>query len=172
MIEEFAEKVVKAQMRKPFMFLILFAVITALLVPGIFRLVSHVEPSLEKVLPETIDEIETMNDMRAQFGADMMYLLVFARSPVEDVREPDLLKYVDILSQELRTRETILEVTNAADLVKLQNNGIIPESLPETRELLSKSPMSSNYLDDDYSFTVIRIRTDTGASASVIRQTV
>lgn len=171
-MEMIADKIVKQQIRRPGIFLIVFGVITMLLIPGIFNLLGNVEPSLEKVLPQDIEEVKVMNDMRAQFGADMMYLIVYAGPPVFDSREPAMLKYIDVLSHKIGTRENVLEVSNAADIVKSINGGVIPDSLHETKEILSRSPMTSQYFNDDNSFSVIRIRTDTGASASTIKAVV
>ncbi len=68
MIEKIADKITAAQLKSPKMFIAVFIIITLLLVPGIFKLVDNVEPSLEKVLPQDIEEVKTMNDMREQFG--------------------------------------------------------------------------------------------------------
>lgn len=172
MIEDTAERIVGLQTKYPKMFIFAFMVATLALMPGILGLLDNVEPSLEKVLPQDIAEVRTMNDMRSEFGADMMYLIVYAESPVNDVREPEMLMYIHILSERLRGRENILEVTNLADLVKQGNGNVIPESLLETRQILKRNIMSSQYVNDDYSFSVIRIRSDTGASAKTITEVV
>ncbi len=170
MMEEIAEKIVKAQSKKPYMFIIVFAVITLLLMPGIFNLVNNVEPSLEKVLPPNIQELETMNDMRTQFGADMVYLLVHAESPVNDVRNPDLIKYLDTLSQRVETIDYVRDVSSLSDIVNSNNDHIIPDSLPKVKHILSKDPRTEDYLNPDRSLTIVRITSDTGASASVIKE--
>ena len=72
MLEEFAEKIVKLQVKYPQAVLLVILSITLLLIPGILKV--KIEPSLEKVLPEDLPVIKTMNDMRTQFGADMVYL--------------------------------------------------------------------------------------------------
>ena len=172
MIEELAERIVKMQLKMPMAFIIVAAIITIALVPGIFKLVGNVEPSLEKVLPQDVEEVKTMNDMRTQFGADMMYLVVKTESPVNDIREPLLLKYIDILSEKLRTQEHILEINNIADIVKEENRGIIPESLIEVKEILRLNPITPRYVNDDYSITIIEIRSDTGNAAEIIKEVV
>jgi len=171
-MDRIAAKLVGQQIKRPSWFLAVFVVITLALIPGILLLVNNVEPSLEKVLPSDIEQVQTMNDMRAQFGADMMYLLVYAEPPVYDVREPRMLDYIDILSQRLRTRGTILEVTNMADLARQENSGILPESYNGAKEALAASMFTSQYANEDYTFSVIRIRTDTGASAQRISEVV
>ncbi len=171
-LESIAEWIVNKQIKNPVVFLMIFAAITIFLAPGILNLVDNVEPSLEKVLPQNIEEVKTMNDMRSEFGADMMYLLVHAKSPVYDVRNPELLKYVDALSEKIRTRESVIEVNNLADLVKDANNGVIPDSIDEVKDNLRLNPFTPQYVNPDYSIQIIQIRTDTGSSAELIRKIV
>jgi len=172
MIEEIAERIVKAQTRKPMYFVLGFVLLTAMIVPGIFSLVSHVEPSLEKVLPTDIEEVRTMNYMRSQFGADMMYLVVYAEGPVFDVRDPRVLDFIDVLSARIRSRDYIVDVNNLADVVKDMNGGIIGDSAIEVKEIIRKTPQAQGFVNNDYSITIIRVKSDTGASATTIRQVV
>ncbi len=172
MLDEFAEKITKAQTKKPLAFIAVFIIISLMLAPGITRLVGNVEPSLEKVLPQDIIEIKTMNNMRTMFSADMTYIIIHAEHPVDDVRDPKLLKYLDAVEQKLRTRDYIFEVTSIADLIKEQNNNVIPESIYETKKLLRQNPMTPLFTDHSYSFAVVSIRTDTGASAKAINSVI
>lgn len=169
-LEMIAEKIVKAQITKPGIFLLVLGLITILLIPGIFNLIGNVEPSLEKVLPQDIKEIETMNNMRAQFGADMMYLLVYTEAPVLDVRDPKVLIYLDLLSEKLRTNNYIMSVHSIADLAKV--NGEIPNSYEVLKEELRKNPETLTLTNDHYSFTVIQIKSDTGANAEIIKEVI
>jgi len=172
MIEKIAEKIVKLQIKKPSLFLSIFGIIALILIPGIFNLVNNVEPSLEKVLPQDIDEIKSMNNMRAQFGADMMYLIVYVDDYVADVREPMLITYIDILSNKIRTREYIEEVSNLADIVKDNNEDVIPDSITSIKQLTNNDYRLGEFVNSDYSFTIIRIKSDTGSSAKIIKQVV
>ncbi len=170
--ESISEKIVSAQTRSPKSFLIIFAIITLLLIPGIFNLVGNVEPSLEKVLPSDIEEVKTMNDMRSQFSADMMYVIVYADTPVYDVRNPEFVKYVDLLSSKFEDREYIVQVSDIADIVKQSNNQVIPNTKQEIQNLLNLNPMTFQFVNSDYSFSVIRIKSDTGANAQTISKVV
>ena len=171
MIEKIAETLVKHQMKHPLKYILAFVLLTLLLIPGIFNLVSNVEPSLEKVLPSDVQEVKTMNNMRSQFGADMVYVLVHAENPVTDVRDPAVLKYLSALSGKLKTRENILEVHTLADLIQ-DDLGYIPDSIHETKELLKINPMTPQYANHDYSLAVVQIRSDTGSSAELIKKVI
>jgi uncharacterized protein len=172
MIEEIAEKIVKSQVKSPFTYIIIFIILGLIIAPGILKLIDNVEPSLEKVLPADIQEVKTMNNMRTQFGADMMYLLVYPQSPIEDIREPEFIKYQNLLVQKIKTREHIEDVNSLTDIVQSKNNGIIPDSLNEIKSLIKNDPMVYQFTNQDYSFSVVRIRSDTGSNANIIKQVV
>ena len=170
MIEKLADMITDVQIKSPMKVISAFMLITLLLLPGIFNLIGNVEASLEKVLPSDVDEVKIMNNMRSQFGADMMYIVLYSESPLYDVRNPKMLLYIDLIAQKLRTRDYIISVDTLADLVK--SNEKLPLSLSESKELLSVNPLYMQYTNNDYSLTVIRIKSDTGASASSIKSVV
>jgi len=171
-LENLGKALAKKQLSKGWLFMIVLTVLLILVLPGLFLLVDNIEPSLEKILPQDIEEIKIMNDMRAQYGADMMYIVVEVAGPADDVRDPDVLNFLDTLSQKLRGNDYILEVNSIADFVKDVNNGIIPESNQEIRTLLRLNPRSVGFMNPDYSMTFIEIRSDTGATASVVKKVV
>ena len=164
--EDVARRITGMQVRSPLLFIGVFVIITLLMLPGMFRLVDHVEPSLEKVLPQEVDEVKTMNDMRAQFGADMMYLVVYAEPPVHDVRTPGFVRYLDALTEKLRGREHIDAATSIADTV-VHQHGYIPDDARLIEQTLD-DPQAERLMNMDYSFAVIQIRSDTGADAGTI----
>ena len=172
MLETIGEKLGSMQSKKPMLFIGILLILLILALPGIPLLLGNVEPSLEKILPQDVQEVRTMNDMRAQFGADMMYIIVRAEGPTYDVRDPDVLKYVDMLSSRIRGNEYILQVRNLPDLVKQVNNGVIPESNQEIQKLMSLNPNVPGFINPDYTMTVIEIRSDTGATSETIEQVV
>lgn len=171
-LETIGMKLGEKQTKKPMLFITALIIILAITLPGIPLLLNNVEPSLEKILPQEIQEVQTMNDMRGQFGADMMYLLVETNGPAYDVRDPDVVKYVDILSERLRGNQYILEVSNIADVVKEVNNDVIPESNTQIQKLIALHPYTPRFVNQDYDLTVIEIRSDTGATSSTINQVV
>ncbi len=172
-LEAIGRAIGQAQKSRPGLFLIAALILTLLTLPGLSLLVQHVEPSIEKVLPQQVQVVKTMNAMRSQYGADMMYLVLEPDSAtVSDLRQPDLLTYEDLLAQKLVLRDHILEVQTLADVVKSDNNGIIPDDLEEVKVILARDPRTSMFLDDARRVGIIHIRSDTGASATIIRRTV
>src|SRR3989338_5622775 len=166
MLEEFAEKIAKLQVKYPQAVLLVILSITLLLIPGILKV--KIEPSLEKVLPEDLPVIKTMNDMRTQFGADMVYV-VLEPDYAADIRELKILKYIDALQGKLIKNENILEVQSIASILK-EKNDFIPDSKRKIEALLNEDPRTFKLTNSDYSLTFLQLRTDTGTNANLIKK--
>lgn len=169
-LEQLGLNLAKHQEKHAKKFMMALFVVLAISLPGILLLLGNVEPSLEKVLPQS--ELTTMNDMRGQFGADMMYLIVkIEDGPVQDITHQEAVKYIKILSDRINQNEFILDVYSIATIVE-ESNGFIPEDKEETKRIILDHPMSSLYLNNDYSMTIVQIRSDTGAEAKIIKEVV
>jgi hydrophobe/amphiphile efflux-3 (HAE3) family protein len=166
MLEEAAEKIVELQIKYPKIVLFVILLITLLLVPGILKV--KIEPSLEKVLPDDLPIIKTMNDMRNQFGADMVYI-VLEPDYAADIREPKILNYIDALQEKLIKDENILEVSSITSIVK-EKNGFIPDSKRKIESILNDDPRTFKFANRDYSLTFLQLRTDTGTNANLIKK--
>ncbi|MGV8163112.1 MAG: MMPL family transporter [Candidatus Nanoarchaeia archaeon] len=155
------------QGKHPWFFIILAILITIATIPGIPILLNNVEPSLEKVLPQDIEEVQVMNDMRSQYGADMLYLVLITN---EDTYTYSNMQYVDSFTQSLRAVDNIVEVSSISDILKERNKGIIPTSSNEIRKILDADSRSDNFVNADRSITIIQIKSDTGASAKTVKK--
>ncbi|RME30775.1 hypothetical protein D6789_04655 [Candidatus Woesearchaeota archaeon] len=117
--------------------------------------------------------VQTMNAMRSQYGADMVYLVLRpSGTTVADLRHPSVLTYEDLLAQKLVLRDHILEVQTLADVVKSKNNNIIPDDLEAVKALLAQEPRAEPFIDETRGVALLHVRSDTGASAAIIRETI
>jgi hypothetical protein len=127
---------------------------------------------LEKVLPQEIKEIQTMNYLRSNFGSDMLYILAHTEGGVADVRSPDYLRYIDSVDQRISTREYVLSVRSVADVVKERNGGVIPPTREEVERLFVESEELDSLTNQGKTFSILEVQTNVGASADAITQIV
>lgn len=170
-IRKFGYKLGKLQGKYTKSFLFAAILITILLLPGIFILLGNVEPSLEKVLPQDIEEVKVMNQMRSEYGADMLYIVLVNENNVNPY-SPDTIRYIDSISNALRTSENVLEVDSIADVIKQSNNGVIPNTQNEIQSILDKNPLTQMYVSCDKSVFMIQIKTDTGSNVPAIKSVI
>jgi hypothetical protein len=122
------------------------------------------------MLPEDIEVLNTFELIADQFAGSFSSSTIavqteprYAKSDeIRDVRDPEVLRYVDLLAE--RSVQFIPGVTSAesaADVIKEVNGGRIPSSLRTVKSLLEQNEMArqqiSNYISDDYTMSVVRL---------------
>ncbi len=125
--------------------------------------------SQKEWLPEDIEVINTFELIADQFAGSFSTTTIvvqteprYARSEeIRDVRDPEVLRYVDLLSERAKLVYGVVSAESAADVIKELNGGRIPSSLRNVKSLLKKDNIAeqriSNYINDDYTMTVVRL---------------
>jgi len=120
-------------------------------------------------LPEDIEVIDTFELIADQFAGSFATATIaveisprYAQSDeIRDVRDPEVLRYVDLLAERAKLVYGVVGAESAADVVKGVNGGRIPPSLRSVKSLLENNEVTeqriSNYISDDYSLTVVRL---------------
>ncbi len=125
--------------------------------------------SQKEWLPEDIEVINTFELIADQFAGSFTKTTIvvqtepsYAKSKeIRDVRDPEVLRYVDLLAERAKLVDGVVSAESAADVIKEVNGGRIPGSLRSVKSLLKKNEVAeqriSNYISDDYSMTVVRL---------------
>jgi len=133
-------------------------------------LMETVGMSQEDMLPEDVEVIETFKLIADQFaGSFFSSAIVVETEPryaksneIRDVRDPEVLRYVDTLTKRAKLVYGVIGAESAADVVKGANEGRIPSSLRSLKSLLEQNEMVeqqilSTYISDDYTISVVRL---------------
>ncbi len=125
--------------------------------------------SQKEWLPEDIEVVNTFELIADQFAGSFSTTTIvvqteprYARSEeIRDVRDPEVLRYVDLLSERAKLVNGVVSAESAAGVIKEVNGGRIPSSLRSVKSLLKKDNIAeqriSNYINDDYTMTVVRL---------------
>ncbi len=125
--------------------------------------------SQEGMLPEDVEVIETLTLVSDQFaGTFSSSNIVVETAPeyaesneIRDVRDPEVLRYVDALAERSKPIYGVIDARSAADVIKAANGGKIPSSLRSVKSLVEQNEMLeqqlSMYISDDYSLSVVRL---------------
>ena len=132
-------------------------------------LMGEAAESYEDWLPEDIEVIDTFELIADQFAGSFATATIavqteprYAKSDeIRDVRDPEVLRYVDSLTERSKLVYGVVDAESAADVIKEANGGRIPSSLRSVKSLLRNNEVAeqriSNYISDDYSMTVVRL---------------
>lgn len=132
-------------------------------------LMETVGMSQEDMLPEEVDVVETLKLVSDQFAGTFSSSTILVQidpsyahsEEIRDVRDPDVLRYVDALAERAKLVYGVVGATSAADVIKGANGGNIPSSLRSVKSLLEQNAMVeqqiSAYISDDYTLSVVRL---------------
>ncbi|EHK00940.1 hypothetical protein HRED_10472 [Candidatus Haloredivivus sp. G17] len=117
-----------------------------------------------------MESVEAFDVIGAEFGqgeGGTTYTVMLESSPsyansteIRDVRDPELLRYIETISNDIESIDDVVTVNSAADLVES------PASKREAIKQLQESGQASQYISEDYSFTILRISTTDISSAT------
>jgi len=143
-------------------------------------LMGEAAESYEDWLPEDIEVIDTFELIADQFAGSFVTSTIvveteprFSKSEeIRDVRDPEVLRYVDLLTERSKLVYGVVDAESAADVIKEANGGRIPSSLRSVKSLLRNNEVAeqriSNYISDDYSMTVVRLNLLADVNAEVV----
>ena len=132
-------------------------------------LMGEAAESYEDWLPEDIEVIDTFELIADQFAGSFVTATIavqteprYAKSDeIRDVRDPEVLRYVDVLAERAKLVYGVVSAESAADVIKGVNGGRIPSSLRSVKSLLRNNKVAEqqirHYISDDYSMTVVRL---------------
>ena len=143
-----------------------FAVLAAMILLTVFMAagassVETVEQNQADLLPDSIDSVAAFDVIGAEFGQSSggtTYTILFEAAPnyansteVRDVRNPDFLIYLETVSNDLSSMKEVVTVSSAVDFVDE------PATKREASMQLQQSGQTSQFISDDYSFTIMRV---------------
>ncbi|QGA80954.1 MMPL family transporter [Candidatus Nanohalobium constans] len=160
MIEAVVEKYSRVVAEHPLAFLGLLIVFVGLMASGASS-VETVEQNNEDLLPDTIESVNAFDIIGSEFGqrgGGSTYTVLLETSPnhvnsteIRDVRSPELLRYIETVSSDVESMNEVVSVDSAADLVDS------PSTKREAWSQMKSSGQASQYVSDDYSFTIMRV---------------
>jgi len=121
-------------------------------------------------LPEDVEVVNTFELIADQFaGSFSSATIVVEAAPgyagsdeIRDMRDPRVLRYVDVLAERAKLVYGVVSAESAADVIKEANGGKIPSSLRSVKSLLEHNEMAkqqmSNYICDDNTMSVVRLK--------------
>ncbi|MCW3128734.1 MAG: hypothetical protein N2V75_01310 [Methanophagales archaeon] len=83
---------------------------------------------------------------------------------IRDIRDPEVLRYLDLLVERAKLVHGVVNAESAADVIKEENDGQIPNSLRGVKSLLKELEKEKitaqrihDYISEDYSMTLVRL---------------
>ncbi len=148
---------------KPALVLIIALIFTVAMLYFVTK-IQMVNIDYEDILPKGNEVIDAFDFVKNEFGGSDSAIIVIEINPSSansnepfDIRDPRVIKYIDILTQQSQYIDYVDSVSSASQLIKESNKGYIPNSLKSIKNILNNNHFSNQYISDDYSMSIIKI---------------
>src|SRR3989339_1528688 len=163
------KKIAHFQTHNPFATILVLLALTVFIIGGIPYV--KTVASLEKMMPEDMEEIKYFNVLRDNFlGKDMIGIVIDVdmesqnEKGIFDIKDKRVLEYIENLKEQIGQEDDVIETFAVTNILKDINNNELPDE--ETFNSLLKdkktAALISNYINDDFSTTYIIANTDVG----------
>lgn len=161
MKKKIVQKYAQLIAEKPFILLALMIVLTGAMAVGSTS-VETVEQNNQDLLPDSIPSVAAFDVISSEFGqgngGSASYTVLFEVKPdypnsteIRDVRDPEMIEYLETVSNDLSSMNQIVTVSSASDLVDDTS------SKKRVVRQLEQSRNAQQFISSDYSFTIMRI---------------
>ncbi|MGV8152167.1 MAG: efflux RND transporter permease subunit [Candidatus Nanoarchaeia archaeon] len=148
--------------KHPVTIILISLIISLILFGGISRINSE-EIDFNTVLPDDMEELVAFEKMENAFGDSETFLVYIELEPSysdsdepEDIRDPRIINYADVLSQQLLYLDYAQGVQSISFREK-EKNKIIPSTLFEQKKLLANI-QHRDLINEDYSAMLIKLQ--------------
>jgi uncharacterized protein len=114
-------------------------------------------------LPDGYEVVDAFDLLENSFGGSQTAMIAVRIDPAyaastetRDVRDPDIMRYVDLLTQMGSTVDDVTDAQSATVLLKDDNDGILPLSKRETLALIDQNKAYGQYISPDHTVALIK----------------
>src|SRR3989338_8569259 len=163
------KRIAHFQTHNPYTTILVLLAFSVLIIGGIPNV--RTVASLEKMMPEDMDEIKYFNVLRDNFlGKDMIGIVIDVdmesqnENGVFSIRDKRVLEFIESLKGQIAKEDSVIESFAVTDVLRKVNSNKLPDE--EEFDLLLKNKENAglikNYINDDFSTTYIIVNTDVG----------
>ncbi|MGV8086734.1 MAG: MMPL family transporter [Candidatus Woesearchaeota archaeon] len=149
--------------RHPFIILIL-AVMLTILASYYAGFIKNDSTEYSNILPDSIEVIKASNIFSDNFGTIETVNIVIEIDPntagsnePRDVRELEVLEYMDILEEYVSSSNQISSTNSAVKILKIMNDGHLPKDISQVKAAISKNGLLQGYISEDGTTALISI---------------
>jgi uncharacterized protein len=130
----------------------------------------------ENMLPEGLEEMEAFKKIQNEFGDTRgisIYVGLDPSSPIttepKDVRDPVVLRYIDVLTQKSRYISDVVNVRSISKIARNNNDGMLLQTVSSQKDIYDG--YLNNLISKDYSIALVKVDVDgTTSSEEIVRQ--
>jgi len=152
---------------KPWMVIIFCIILTLILIYG-STLVEMQTMEYKNMLPQGIDEIESINFIGSEFdnsGNQLVFVIEIDSQEINsteprDIRDYKIAMYINEIGEKISKMRNVINVSSYPTLIKSYNSNYLPKSNNEILEIINNPNFENNfnsYINPDHSMTLLRV---------------
>ncbi|MDD3178170.1 MAG: MMPL family transporter [Candidatus ainarchaeum sp.] len=162
-LKKIIESYAKIVANRPFF--VLFIVFIFILIALYFvTQVNYSSQDFSEMIPDNYDVVKAYGIIEDSFknpNTIMIFLQIdreyITSNEVKDIRDLEVLKYIDVLTKYLEGNEFIENVNSLSNSLRKINNGYLPKSKYQISDLISENEEIKSLVSDDYTMSIINI---------------
>jgi len=171
-LESLLKKLASFQMKYSVFIIIFMLFVTGFLAIGLTKI--SIESDIDKGMPKDLPIFKITDKINDKFGNQETVLIVIKldensvdkESPI-DIRDPRVINFIINLEENLK-KEDLVE--NVQSIGSIFNQIGKPNSLEESKLILSHVPNSEAFFNKDYSATIIAVSSDLGSGQEKVKE--
>jgi len=159
------KKIAHFQVKHPFIVLFMVLAITLFLYGGVHKV--KTVASLELMMPKEVSEVKAFNELRDNnMGQDMIAIVLELERDssdpkgIKDIRDPRVIKYIQSIKNLIASNPDIGRVYAVSDFLPYNFSNLNNQAYLN----LFQNPLIENYINKDYTKTMIISTTDVSAN--------
>lgn len=157
----------KIQKKFPVIIVIFALVVTLVLGYGITKV--EFEGDMTKEMPQQLPIYQLNNRITDKFGGQDIILILFElddnaqeKSTYDDIRNPEVMKYMLELHQSLETESSVNSVTSLAPYIEYMQLNNIPLTSENIKLVLEENPVTDNFISENKKVAIMMVKADVG----------
>lgn len=147
----------------PYIILLIVIIITGFAFVGAGKIQTE-SMDYKDMLPDDIEVMVALEVIGDQFGGSDTVMIAIELEPQymnsdepRDIRDPEFIKYLDMLSESVKHVDDVTGVTSASTILKALNDNKLPQNYNYITNISKGNPLFDNYISKDFSLAIIRI---------------
>ncbi len=154
-------------------YLVLFLVIIVTVIGANYaKTIQTKNLDYKSVMPNDLEVIKAMDILDDKFGGSDSLMIEVELSDdgkIKDIRDPEVINYINILDQLVEKEEDVISVNSPATLLKQINNGYLPKDYDLIKKL-TVNELFNQYISKDNKIALIKVRlTDDYDEMEIVR---
>jgi uncharacterized protein len=159
-VEDAIESYARLITNHPYLTIILVLIVCGISM-SLAKNIKNVNQDYNDMLPSDLPVIEALDIIKDNFGGSDSAMIAIeidnSKGQIYDIRDPEAIRYIDILTKMSATIENVQSVSSASSILRVLNDNVLPQSKREIIGLTENNTIMQQYINKDYTLALVKL---------------